>query len=239
MKKLIISVIVGCLVVTTLTACGSNTSKKSNKENTDSKVLTSVSPTTEETSSANETEETTDQIVNDEWKAAFSDYIKNDSSSDDSNQYALIYIDNDDLPELAIWGNCEAKGCKICNYNDGRINETQLCRLDFSYIEKKNLLCNESGNMGSYFDYVYSIKDGKMAKIAEGEYTEELSDNLTNDTNSEPVYHYQWNSKSVTKEEYTKSFTTVYDTSQAKTISEDEKHSKTDILKILNTDINN
>ena len=50
------------------------------------------------------------------------------------------------------------------------MDEVDIYRSGLTYIEKGNLVCNGSGNMGSYYDYVYTIQDGIWRQIIqEGE----------------------------------------------------------------------
>ena len=91
------------------------------------------------------------------WKQAYISLLQ----SQDSGQwhgYNLIYINDDAIPELVEIGIDEATGCNIVSFADGTVNETQLSRLYFSYIERGNLLCNSEGNMDSYYDIVYSME---------------------------------------------------------------------------------
>lgn len=98
----------------------------------------------------------------DGWQQA---YIACISPSDDPvEEYNLIYLNDDEIPELVVIGNCEAAGCRIVSFCDGKIYQNQLNRLYFSYIEGENLLCNSEGNMDCYYDLVYSLgKQGVRA----------------------------------------------------------------------------
>ena len=149
------------------------------------------------------------------WQQAYIDHIRT-HTADEGQEYDLIYLDADDVPELVEIGNCEADGCRILNFYDGRIQETQLGRLYFTYIEKENLLCNSEGLMGYYYDNVYSIKDGVLTLIGNGEYwfASEMGDVL--DENGEPLYEYSWNGTKVSKEEYEQDLRAIYDTDKAK-----------------------
>ncbi|MBE5961248.1 MAG: hypothetical protein E7256_07655 [Lachnospiraceae bacterium] len=149
------------------------------------------------------------------WKQAYIDYIQSSEESGQWQGYALIYIDADDIPEIAEVGSNEAMGCKILNYADGEVKETQLSRLGFTYIEKENLLCNSDGNMDFYYDLIYSIIDGNMTLIASGYYGAEDNSKLEFDEQGEIIYQYRWNDVLMEKEEYEKALNAVYDTSKA------------------------
>ena len=150
-----------------------------------------------------------------EWKQAYIDYIMQ-LDGEQWQGYNLIYIDNDDIPELVKIGNSEAVGCSIASYAEGKVQESQLSRLGFSYIERENLLCNSDGNMDHYYDVVYRLENGRLVQAAAGYYVAEDNSAVRYDENQEPVYQYQWNGAVMTREEYNKALNAVYDTSRAK-----------------------
>lgn len=45
--------------------------------------------------------------------------------------YSLIYVNDDDIPELVLDGMVEASGCLILTYKDGYIDVLQTSRLFF------------------------------------------------------------------------------------------------------------
>lgn len=161
-------------------------------------------------------EKDTEEFSEESWKKAYIAFLKKADAEGQWQGYTLIYLDDDDIPELVEVGNSEAVGCKIVNYADGVLKESQLNRLYFSYIEKENLLCNSEGNMDSYYDLVYKLADGVLTPVAAGYYGAEDNSNVQYDENGEPVYQYEWNGKNVSKAEYTQSLNAVYDTSKAR-----------------------
>ena len=153
--------------------------------------------------------------VQDSWQQAYIDYI-NEADQEGVRTYVLIYLDDDDIPELVDIGTCEAEGCRIVNYSDGKAWETQLRRLYFNYLERENLLCNSEGNMDSYTDLVFRIQNGRMELVASGAYGAEDNSDVQFDAEGNPIYQYEWNGVSMTKEEYEKALNEVYDPSRAK-----------------------
>ena len=127
----------------------------------------------------------------------------------------LIYLDNDDIPELVEVGKSEASGVRIVNYSDGSVHVNGLNRLYFTYIEGKNLLCNSDGLMDSYYDYIYSIVDGELTLVAQGHYGAKDETGLRFDKNGMPIYTYDWNGEDVSEDEYNADFAQVYDSSAA------------------------
>lgn len=150
----------------------------------------------------------------DGWQQAYIDCIS--PSDDPVEEYNLIYLNDDEIPELVVIGNCEAAGCRIVSFCDGKIYQNQLNRLYFSYIEGENLLCNSEGNMDCYYDLVYSLGKQGLEPVAEGYYGAEDNSNVQYDASGEPIYYYEWNGTRMTKEEYAKALNSVYDMSKAK-----------------------
>ena len=149
------------------------------------------------------------------WKQAYIGLLQ----SQDSGRwqgYNLIYVNDDAIPELVEIGNDEATGCKIVSFADGAAYETQLSRLSFSYIERRNLLCNSEGNMDCYYDIVYSMESGRLIPIASGYYGAEDNSNVQFDDEGNPIYQYKWEGVMMTREEYNQAFRAVYDTSSEK-----------------------
>lgn len=149
------------------------------------------------------------------WKQAYIDVITKDDKTTPWEGYALIYVDDDEIPELVKIGSFEAMGCMIVNYSDGNAHETQLDRLGFTYIPKENLLCNSDGLMDCNYDLVYSIIDGRMTQIAAGYYDAVDNSNVQFDEKGEVMYQYKWNGAIVNQEEYQKQLKAVYDREKA------------------------
>lgn len=150
------------------------------------------------------------------WQQAYIDYLKHDTVVEAQQGYSYLYLDDDEIPELVEIGMDEATGCRIVHYANGKANVTQLNRLYFTYIEKSGLLCNSEGNMDHYYDLVYCLKDGELVLVAEGAYGAEDNSNVQFDKNGDPIYQYEWEGESVTKEEYDQALNQVYDTTKAK-----------------------
>ena len=147
-----------------------------------------------------------------DWAQAYLDYLADAveadvgysdrmglSIGDSSSTYdgiGLIYVNDDEIPELVLLGSSEAVGCLVLTVSAaGAVDVLQTNRLYFYYIEKGNILDNSEGIMGMYWDTIYSIdEDGTWQMTASGTYeaVDEDYDNL----------EYYWNGVSVTEEEY-------------------------------------
>lgn len=159
--------------------------------------------------------EETKAAANAEWKQAYLDHLQSLDPGEWTG-YQLIYVDGDEIPELAKIGISEATGSAIVTYGDGTLHETRMMRLYFTYIEKGNLLCNAEGNMDRYYDLVYLLKEGRLTQIAAGYYGWEDDSRGKFDANGVPVYQYKWNDTVMSETEYEKALNEIYDTSKAK-----------------------
>lgn len=149
------------------------------------------------------------------WKQAYISYVQQ-LDAGPWQGYDLIYVNDDDIPELVEIGNSEAMGCRIVSYSDGKMVESQLSRLGFSYIERENLLCNSDGHMDYYYDVVYRLENGRLVETAAGYFGAEDNSNVQFDENQNPIYQYEWNGVMVTMDEYSQALNAVYDTTRAK-----------------------
>lgn len=150
------------------------------------------------------------------WQQAYMDYLAAQEPEQWSG-FSLIWLNDDDIPELVAIGRDEASGCVIINYDaNAGICETQLNRLGFSYIERGNLLCNSDGHMDTYYDLVYSLKDNRLTLISEGYFGAEDNTKLEFDGEGNPIYQYEWDGVKMTEEEYNAALNRVYDITKAK-----------------------
>lgn len=166
-------------------------------------------------SSSKNTDKQTKATYDDQWKQVYIDYIQNTLINNGWDGYELIKLDNDDIPELVAIGCCEAQGNLVCNYYNGTVYSTQLSRLGFYYIERKNLLCNSEGLMDNYYDIIYSLIDGKLTQIVAGYWGELDGSGHHFDKDGNLVYQYSWDGNSVTEDEYKKYLNSVFDMSKS------------------------
>ena len=125
-----------------------------------------------------------------EWERAYLEYVEA-LEYNDSYTYSLIYVDEDEIPELVADSGFEAGGCQILTWHEGKTDVLQTSRLHFTYLEKGNLLCNSAGNMGFYYDNVYTIEDGLWSFVGGGTYGDS-EDGPQFDENGDFVYEYHW-----------------------------------------------
>ena len=162
------------------------------------------------------------------WRQAYRSYILNKADSRDT--FALIYVNDDDIPELVIDSGVEAEGCRILTYDGRQVNVLATRRLGFTYIERGNRLNNSDGSMDSYFDDVYEIRNGRWALVARGEYYGYLSG--WNDVIQRYVCRYYiWNGAQTTIDRYLIGLSAVYDSQRA--VGVEEGYSLSNMLSIL------
>lgn len=149
------------------------------------------------------------------WEQAYLDYLDGFEVSN-SCTYSLIYVDEDEIPELVIDSGVEAGGCQILTWHDEVLDVLQTSRLYFTYVEKGNLLCNSEGNMGYYYDSVYAIHDGMWEFVGGGTYSDP-ADGPKFDENDDYIYEYHWLEQSVEKSEYEQKLHAIYPEKEGKT----------------------
>ncbi|MCC8097496.1 MAG: zinc ribbon domain-containing protein [Eubacterium sp.] len=149
-------------------------------------------------------------------KQEYINYINeviNADSINKNNEFAFIYVDDDEIPELFVRGTYMAYGDTVCIYYDGTFYEYQLYRMGgMSYIEREGLVSNTNENQGYFTTQIYTLSKGILTEIATG------------DTNSnDPVDEmdiFKWEGEPVSEEEYKRQLNAVYDTSKAKSITD-------------------
>ncbi|MBM6920207.1 hypothetical protein H6A12_03415 [Phocea massiliensis] len=144
--------------------------------------------------------ESSSKPQNDQWKPVYISYIES-LHSDEWQNFKLINLDGDSIPELYIEGSTTAQGNLICTYSNGKMVSENLRSGITKYNEGSNRLHVRSGNMGLYFDTIYSIQNGAFMQLHSGQF--ELRDPYgtsyeENDTN----YQYTWDGKQILKAEY-------------------------------------
>lgn len=145
----------------------------------------------------------------DSWKEAYIDYINSDGGL--IFAYALIYLDDDDIPELYLSGATEADGDRICTIGaDGSVVECWLSRIGgASYIEGSGLFCNFNGNFGVYSLTFYQLQNGQFQTLNEyGMQSEGLDDS------GEYVFLYSWNDAEVSEEAFYENWNAIMDTDE-------------------------
>lgn len=98
------------------------------------------------------------------------DYMQSDSllslKNSGFNNYALVYIDDDDIPEMVLDGQCEANGYIVLAVHDGKVSKLETWRHSFTYIPRSGLCGYYNGWIDDHEWYhVFRLKDGQFTKI--------------------------------------------------------------------------
>lgn len=160
-----------------------------------------------------------------DWQKAYAEYIDG-LEWGNHNTYSLIYVDDDDIPELVVDTGIEAGGCQLLTFYDGEIDKLQTARLLFYYIEKQNRIDDSGGHMGYYYDYIYSIENGKWVYVTGGEWTEIMGDD-------DWVYKYEWADEEVNETVYEERLNAVFNSEQA--MEPDQYYILEEMLSFLHT----
>lgn len=195
-------------------------------------ILTGEMRKTDTSSSALTTSET--ETV--DWRGLYLDYLNEWRKQNLNEQYCtagLIYVDDDEIPELYLEGDCTATGIQILTCSSGSVDALLAYAMDFSYIERCNLLNSGSGHGGTYCDLIYTIQNGKWICKAKGEYHD---DGHSEDENGNIVFcEYTWMDQPVSSEEYERELAAVYNQKMAKYFNETEGYTLDEMESILRT----
>ena len=245
MKKILVSLLTAGLISSSfITACGSNvpgnevdeenteasagddeaedSDNEGNKDNIFSGKKKSSDMDEPDTETENDSDPGDDDIKSEAWQQAYLDYLDENPPEDGGFSYALIYVDDDDIPEMVADTGYEAGGCQIVTWHNGMTDVLQTARLYFTYIEKKNLLNNCDGHMGYYYDSIYSIEDGKWTLVFDGEYSgfdENGGDDYNEETGRYRCTDYYVDGKETDEEGYYKALKKAYDFSSEKDVT--------------------
>ena len=80
---------------------------------------------------------------------------------------------------------------------------------------------------------MYRLSGGELIPVASGYYGAVDNSNVQFDEEGNPIYQYEWNGVKMSKEEYQKELSKVYDESKAVTYSYDSLHSLEEMKQII------
>lgn len=175
-----------------------------------------------------ETAEATKTTVSDlpEWCSAYERYIRYVVEDEDFT-YNLVYLDDDDIPELFVSSEYEAGGEMLVSYYDGKTEYYHISRLGARYIERSGLFYANNGHMGVYPVIIGKLENGKFSVIGNG-----LHEVYWND---EPeTERYVWENDEVSAEEFEENIDRLFDREQS-VCFDARTYSKEEILSVLRT----
>lgn len=224
MKKLIILVLVIFSLVVAMTACSSDSENTVSKKTTvtEQEESTEADTTEEETTEEEKVELTaeteTESAADTSWKKL---YIKFLNTLDKGNYdgYQLIYIDDDDIPELAISGMAHLIPGYICWVHDGNVRSINTTITSFKYFERENNFICRDAFTGSGSDVIHELNGSKAKEVKSGKFC----------TITEYEY-YKWNGTAYSSlDEYEAALNADFDTNSAQSV--DSTKSYTEICK--------
>ncbi|SEG23200.1 Lipase (class 3) [Eubacterium ruminantium] len=159
-----------------------------------------------------------------EWAEKYIDYIRDHTMYDDysgyyldpndtvrfrtSTTFELIYVDDDDIPEVLTSGADEATGMGIIYINsNGKVDFKIIYRHGFAYIERTGLVMNNSGNTGYYYTYIYKLENHEFKELGSGNYQDQLNGNTVS-------MKYSWNGRELSEDAYWKEVDKLFDRSK-------------------------
>ena len=141
----------------------------------------------------------------DAWKQAYAEFIIEDDDPDNyladwvQVSYNLIYLDDDNIPELLIDYGHWKNGCRIVSYQDGKVVHSKVDSGTITYVEKGNTFWISYGRKGVVWDTIYKIENDGIVIVASGE------DWFDRNEDGSPNYElrqYYWDGAQVSEEVY-------------------------------------
>ncbi len=159
------------------------------------------------------------------WQEAYAAYIeRRESMVSEYASYALIYVDDDEIPELYIYTGGMATGEFVVSFYDGHVGVMNRERVGLQYMERVGLLYSESGNMGFNPCNIYKLDKGTFSEIGTGLCSEIYDE-------EEVSFEYFWEGCPVTENEYEARIAELIDKSACVELA--ELYTKEEILEIL------
>lgn len=172
------------------------------------------------------------------WKRKYINYINVKKS--EYTKFALIHIDNDEIPELYMGADIEATGDAVCTVKNNTIVTKILSRCGGgTYIPKSGLLKNTNGNMGYYRTNIYKL-DNSFAEIF---YAEQIESSYDESTMAFSYKYFIGKTQyidneivgnEVSEEEFENSINYVFDTSKSLPLGKNEVTYNQIINQIIN-----
>lgn len=132
------------------------------------------------------------------------------SNAGDELMYSLIFIDDNDIPELVIAGPAHVNPTYLCWISGEKVVEQQLdaaLNHGVTYIASSGLIKSRGLWQGTGGETVYQLTDGELIELAHG--------SISSVNN-----RYTWNDSDVSENEYNDKLNAVFDVSKAKDVCE-------------------
>lgn len=224
-------------------SCGNSTNTMNSEEQTVTEITENNSETTikaTEIHTDNNKLETQQEPKSLTWQKAYVDYLESfwgDREPYTQFSYSLIYLDNDDIPELFICTGAEAGGEIVATYFDGQVQTEQISRMGARYIERSGLLYCDNGHMGYYPVYIKKLENGKISNIGTGEYFFIMDDEYRYilDEDGIPIEEYRWEDEIVSEEVYYEQINALFNIEQG--VHPQRMYSMEELFSVLETGV--
>lgn len=222
--KILILIASSCLLI----ACSSK------QEET---IEATTTPTTNEPANEESKDSTADNNDEQVYKVAYQTYIAGLQTSEESIDdytYALIYLDDDDIPELFVNTNVDATAARIVSVHDG-VGVDEIVSCSSEYIESSGLIKSNFGSMDYYTTSIFKLEGGQFTLIGVG--VQYLSDEALEARSNDEDYSwtYEWadenNYETVSEEEFNGYMNALYEIGSGKTI--EATYNTDEILELL------
>ena len=158
------------------------------------------------------TDDKTEEQILADCKKAYLEFLKDKKES--HRLFALVFIDNDDIPELYLSGVSEAEGDMICSFKNDIVIYEYLSRTGGGkYIERSGDIINQNGHMRLYYDNVYKLNENGFSKTLDARYTERY-EHIGNDEYN-TYREYFIDNTPVSEAEYNHAVNSAFDISKA------------------------
>lgn len=168
------------------------------------------------------------------WKRAYLSYLIDNMSSELTEaQFQLIYLDDNEIPELWICYPTTAAGSRLCTFDGENVQDVYVSESGaLSYFERGGYFHTGGGRMDVYWDGIFQLKDGVFTEIVHGDYGAEDNTNVQFDENG-VIYQYSWDGQTVSEAEYQQNLNSSFDFSSATGIFDGSISSYTELLQSL------
>ena len=149
-----------------------------------------------------------------EWAKAYYDYLIDEQYN---LQYGtlyeayVIYVDNDDIPELFIsWDSGSVYGQLLSYQNGNVVSSGTHSHFSINYIEKSNMFYAYGGATPVWWESLYKIENNDFFVIGEKVEAYDISgySDISDIT-------YTWNEQEISEDEYNRLLSEAFDISQA------------------------
>lgn len=174
------------------------------------------------------------------WQEAYTDYINRvgeecdwDSETLSRLRFSLIYLDDDEIPELFFITGGEASGEFVMTFWEGKLVEKHLSRLGTRYIERSGLLYTDTGHMGHYPVTITKLENGVFSVIGEGLslFRVDEEGHYVLDEEEIPLRDYKWEDVDISEEAYDAAIDALFDREQG--IWPEREYSAEEMLSVL------